>query len=529
RNALNYLLGESKLVPNDKVRYLYNLIADDRGHDDFSLTFFLIVYGRLDSRAVDSFQELKAKYEHRQVRLILQEIPELVDEFLIGSSRATDEINVELRTASGSILRYRDYCYFLANASDLYRAFQQYGWRLFDLNLRYEVRNSSVNGDIVDSLSYHKSRKNFHHYNNGLIIITKRNVLPKGDTKVRLVGAQIVNGLQTVKSIYNAVSMKQVTPQELDEDCVVQVKAISTGEPEFTSQVVQSTNNQNPMAPRNLRANNREQKILRTGFASLTPRWFLQVKEGEWESLTQEGGRFFKQVVGYPTSEFKPDAQKRKGRVIDNQEAAKSWLAFIGFADMAGDRTSHYFALQEVYDMAFQMRPSSEHWMRFADAIDFDTNRRVTLERQQGGAQQYLLAFLLWQFTRSFIPSPPQYRREALEEGVKASKIRKSSGEIISSDSEQNTYLADNMTYQTWRLMTNMKELVVEVASQILCKKYGPLDPSTCLHLIQNSEVNGFLTTGEIREIAQAASKNSDLPTGSIFSRVFGLIRYASS
>lgn len=483
----------------------------------------------MEKRAADAFQEIKSEYEKKNVKLILQEITELVDEFLVGSSRATDEISVELRTTSGSVLRYRDYCYFLANAADLYRAFQQYGWRLFDLNLRYEIRNSSVNGDIVNSLSHHKSRRHFHHYNNGLIIITKSYALRDNNSKVRLTGAQIVNGLQTVKSIYNAVSMKEVTPDELDRDCVVQVKAISTSEPEFTSQVVQSTNNQNPMAPRNLKANNREQKVLRTGFASLTPRWFLQVKEGEWESLTQEGGRFFKQVVGYPTAEFKPEPQKRKGRIIDNQEAAKAWLAFIGFADIAGDQTSHYFASQEIYEMSFQMRPSEDHWKKFAEAVDFDTNRRNTLERQQGTASQYLLAYFLWQFTRSFIPSPQQFRREALEEGVRANKIRKSSGEIVSSDSEQDAYLAENPTYQTWRLMTNMKELLVEVASQVIARKHGPLEPTVCLQILQKFDAKDFITTADIRRVAQTASKASDLPTDSIFSRIFGLLRHASA
>lgn len=528
RTALRYLLGENKSIPNERVRYLYNLLADDRGHDDFSITFYLILYGRLENRAADAFQELKNEFSQKNVKLVLQGTTELVDEFLVGSARATDEIQIDLRTSSGSILRRHDYCYFLANAADLYRAFQQYGWRLFDLNLRYEVRNSSVNGDIVNSLAHHKSRKNFHHYNNGLIVVTKRNIIPKDGSKVRLVGAQIVNGLQTVKSIYNAVSMKEVTPEQLERDCVVQVKAISTTEPEFTSQVVQSTNNQNPMAPRNLKANNREQKVLRTGFASLTPRWFLQVKEGEWESLMQEGGRFFKQVVGYPVADFKPEPQKRRGRVIDNQELAKAWLAFTGFADLAGEQTSHYFATQEVYEMAFQMRPTGEHWRKFAEATDFNTDRRQTLERQQAGASQYMLAYLLWQFTKGFIPSPQQFRRDALDEGVKANKIRKSSGEVISSDSEQDAYLAENATYQTWRVMNNMKELLVEVASQILAKKYGPLEPSVCTKLLQNFDAKDFLTTADVREVAQSASNSSDLSTDAVFSRIFGLLRYAS-
>src|SRR5208282_1312167 len=111
---------------------------------------------------------------------------------------------------------------------------------------------------------------------------------------VRVSGAQIVNALQTVKSIYNAVTMKEVTFDQLTKDCLVQVKVIRVDDQMILgSQIVYATNNQNPMAPRNLRANDLEQKTLRSDFAMLSPRWFLQVKQGEWESLTQEQGRFF--------------------------------------------------------------------------------------------------------------------------------------------------------------------------------------------------------------------------------------------
>src|SRR5262249_52470096 len=146
-------------------------------------------------------------------------------------------------------------------------------------------------------------------------------------------------------SIYNAVTMKEVSFDDLNRDCLVQTKVIGVNdETRLGAQIVYATNNQNPMAPRNLRANDVDQKILRSDFAMLTPRWFLQVKQGEWESLTQEQGRFFKEVVGFPPSEFRPEPSRQRGRVIDNQEAAKAWLAFIGFADLAGDRVEHYFA-----------------------------------------------------------------------------------------------------------------------------------------------------------------------------------------
>ena len=194
---------------------------------------------------------------------------------------------------------------------------------------------------------------------NGLIVVSKTYSVRDKQNCIHLTGPQIVNGLQTVKSIYNAVTANDVTREQLDRECMVQVKVINTSDADFVAKVVQATNNQNPMHPRNLKANGREQRVLRSGFASMTPRWFLQVKESEWESLTDEGGRFFKQVVGFSSVDFRPDAHKRKGRVVDNQEAAKAWLARIGFADLADDRVTHYFFDPEVYQLAFGMSPTT--------------------------------------------------------------------------------------------------------------------------------------------------------------------------
>lgn len=97
RDALRYLFGESKQIPNEAVRHLYGLIERDRTQDDFALTFFLIVYGRLDDRAKDGFDELVREYEKRKIKLILHDVHDLVDEFLVGSSHETGEIGVDLR------------------------------------------------------------------------------------------------------------------------------------------------------------------------------------------------------------------------------------------------------------------------------------------------------------------------------------------------------------------------------------------------------------------------------------------------
>lgn len=526
RDALNFLLGTTKLSANEDVRYLLGQIQSDKAREDFSLVFYLLVFGKLNERAEADFAELKKSFGDSKVRLVLQQIDDIVDDFLVGVSHATDRVEVRLRKEKGDSLNGHDYCYFLANAADIFKAFKDYGWRLFDLNLRYEIRNSTVNGDIVNSLKHHRNRKNFHHYNNGLIIVCHHYTVR--DEDIRITNAQVINGLQTVKSIYNAVTTKEVDLADLDKECRVQVKVIGNEQPEFVAEVVQATNNQNPMAPRNLKSNAREQKLLRREFASVEPRWFFQVKQGEWESLTQEGGRFFKAVVGHPPIEFKPDPNRKRGRVLDNQDAAKAWLAFIGFSDLAGDRTAHYFAKEDVYDIAFRRCPTTEHWAAFKETTDFHDGRNAHMELHQATACQYLLASLAWEFVCHYIPSPSQYRDEALQEGVVQGKIKKASGSITSPLKEQEDYLADNHTYQTWRLMANMKELLVEAISFVLVHKYGALQEATCRTLLSSYDARQFCVSGEIKEVASAAAVAVDLPSEAVFSRIMGFLRFVA-
>jgi len=528
KDALRYLLGESTLRPNDKVKRLFALIQDHKHDPDFAVAFYIVVYGRLSPRAKDEYHQVKTEYESRRVSIRLVEMDSLVQEFLLGSSHVSEQIQFDLHTKKSEILRSPDYCYFLANAGDLFRAFVKYGWRLFDLNLRYEVRNSAVNGEIIESLSHTKTRKQFHHFNNGLIIVASNYSIRDGDSSVRLTGAQIVNGLQTVKSIYNAVTDTQVELIDLDAGCVVPVKVIKTSDAKFVADIVRSTNNQNPMAQRNLRSNNSEQKVLRKGFQLLASRWFYQLKEGEWESLTSEQAMFFEQVVGFKASEFKPVPTKKTGRVIDNQEAAKAWLAFIGFADQAGDRVTHFFSDNAVYDMAFNCRPTSEYWQRFAEASDWDKGRAEKLEPQQGDAHQYLLAYFIWQFVNAFVPSPTRYRELALDEGVEAKKITKASGSYTTPLRDQDAYLADSTTYQTWRLMANMKELLAEIVSQCLARRYGPLEAERCEEILSAFEASQYMATASIKEIAQTAAFATDLTAEQAFSRILRMLHFVS-
>jgi hypothetical protein len=533
REALRFLFGEpqeTQTQVNEKARALFAQLQQDKLQGDVHVTFYLIVYGALNPKGNEDFESVKQEWENKglHLRIELYELEALVEEFLLGTSHATGEIEFELRVKDSKLLSMHDFCYFLANAADLHSAFMKFGWRLFNLNVRYEIKGSSVNGDIVESLEHQKSRRRFHHYNNGLVILVE-NFNAKDASVVKLKKAQIVNGLQTVKSIHNAIAGKKVTLEQLQQDCVVQVKVIKNDHPDFVDAVVETTNNQNPMNPRNLKSHTREQRILQTLFKEYSPRWFYQLKEGQWNSLTEEDARFFKPVVGYSMKDFKPDPHKKAGRVIDNEDLAKAWLAFLGFADKAADRVTHYFSVDDLYQLAFNRRPSDKHWETFANQISFDEDRTAALSIGQASPEEYFAAYALMEFAKGYVPSPKQYRELALQEGVNDGTIKKADGSFKISPLEEDKFLSESVTYQTWRLMANMKELLVELAAHVLSRRYGNLKQDLCQWLFTSTDFRGYTTAGDLRETARKAASAADLESDAVVSRLFGFIRFVAT
>ncbi|MCW5978518.1 MAG: AIPR family protein [Bryobacteraceae bacterium] len=542
REALRFLFGqphETQTQTNPIVAALFAQLQQDRLQAQVQVTVFLVVYGMLNGKGKEDFEAVKSEWEQKvaNLKVELYELEDLVEEFLLGTSHSTGEIEFDLKVKDSKLLSMHDFCYFLANAADIHRAFVKFGWRLFNLNVRYEIKGSSVNGDIVESLEHQKTRKRFHHYNNGLVILVE-NFNAKNPQVVKVKKAQIVNGLQTVKSIHNAVSSKKVTVQELEADCVVQVKVIRNDQPDFVDTVVETTNNQNPMNPRNLKSHTREQRILQTTFKEYNPRWFYQLKEGQWNSLTEEDARFFKPVVGYSVKEFKPDPHKKAGRVIDNEDLAKAWLAFLGFADKAADRVTHFFSENDLYHLSFNRKPTAKHWEIFASQTNFfdssaadgkEFTRWTELAIGQASPEEYFAAYALMDFAKNYVPSPKQYRELALQEGVVDGAIEKSGGSFKVSAHEEEKFLSTSATYQTWRLLANMKELLVELATHVLARRYGNLSREFCQSLLETSDLRGYTKTAELRDVARAAASASDLPNDAVIARLFGFIRFVAT
>ena len=291
---------EGKYELNSGVKRLRSdFHRDDRTDSDgTSLMGVVAIFGELTTPAQTFFEEKKKQLKaEKNIVLKLLDWKEIQKRLHSWSEPEDVDVKIQIGYKKGDILRRHDYLYVLARAFDFYSAFDQYEWNLFDWNVRLQLKNSSINKKIVKSLEHQKTRKSFHHYNNGLLITCKSYGINQNKNIITANGAQVINGCQTISAIRQAYENLSPKGQEqFREETLVQTKIIKTTNPEFMGELVISTNNQNPMKARNLRSNLAEQKVIQSHFDGLSPAWFYERKDGEFTSLLSASSkvRWFK-------------------------------------------------------------------------------------------------------------------------------------------------------------------------------------------------------------------------------------------
>ena len=150
----------------------------------------------------------------------------------------------------------------------LYRESIEKRYPIFDKNIREYLGNRGVNKSIYTTLLDKSDRKNFFYYNNGITIIcdkmTKINTQPSEynmSAFFDVVNPQIVNGCQTVNSIYEA--LKNIDPNILEKeykDTFVMLKILeidreNTSEDKLYKDIVKYNNSQNSIDEKTFVAN----------------------------------------------------------------------------------------------------------------------------------------------------------------------------------------------------------------------------------------------------------------------------------
>lgn len=144
---------------------------------------------------------------------------------------------------------------FLLRPKSIYDLFDKYGFALFYKNVRNPLLQSQFNEDIERTALEEPAY--FWYYNNGITAITY--LVPSIGNRtedINLTGLQIINGAQTVYSIYRAYKNASPTKRkQMDSESLVTLRLLKSGGKDFDLNVTRYTNSQNPVDDRDFCAN----------------------------------------------------------------------------------------------------------------------------------------------------------------------------------------------------------------------------------------------------------------------------------
>src|SRR5262249_40867500 len=199
----------------------------------------------------------------------------------------------------------------------------------------------------------------------------------------------VINGLQTVKSIHDSYDeLVAAERSHFEANCDVLVRLHTRDAVADYRELVKSTNNQNPMQPRNLRSNDPEQVDYERLFADIG--WFYERKERAWQAYRSDHS-LWGSLRGYKADSFR---SKSSGQIrnVDNLELSQAWLSFVGFLDQAITNKKEIFVDERYYDLVFRKR-IAKHGYDYGFRV-FDPAVRDVAEEQGPSHYMLLISFL---------------------------------------------------------------------------------------------------------------------------------------
>jgi len=353
---------------------------------------------------------------------------------------------------------------FYCRAFDLSQAFQDFGYQIFEPNVRCNISQSKVNAAIRESVLHRQTREDFRFLNNGVTLTCKGFQKPNENRPYfRVVEPGVINGLQTVFALHEAYLKlpQQEDKNHFETKCYVLVRLLQEHSVQDVSELVRATNTQNPMEPRNLVSNKPEQVLFERLFADLG--WFYERKQGAWDAFAADPRRW-RTLHGVIKSNFQVSAKgggRPRVRRVDNEVLAQAWLSFIGFCEEAVHSKRLIFEKSQWYDLVFLHTPV-EH------AIDYNYKLDEATDRATGNAPApalMLTAFQAREFARRASPTARANRDGAIKR-LKLDPQKMTPDEIA-------LQLSQDPEFNLGQILNGMSFVFVEFLGYVLFKSFG--------------------------------------------------------
>lgn len=287
------VLDNGTYFRSPELQNIYN-----KNKDDENFTVHLQIYVTNDKRDANVIEAIK-KYNQVNSPRIVAEVYYLADieEKWYGEpKRQTKIFSAEIESVNnGTVLNINNEAYKLSNKIDakyvfapitcLYKMVKtanEKQYELFEKNIREYLGNKGINKKIYLTLKDEEERKNFFYYNNGITIIcssmgTAKSTTPVAGSHINLKfsieNPQIVNGCQTVNSIYSA--LKEYDDEDVEKlfrDTFVMLKILQIDvsddeQKRLSKNIVTYNNSQNSLDEKQFVANNELFQRIKSEFA----------------------------------------------------------------------------------------------------------------------------------------------------------------------------------------------------------------------------------------------------------------------
>lgn len=246
------------LKANGEVKFIFLSLSQYKGNADENIEAFRNNDVKTKFEVID-ISRIRVDYIDRKYKRI-----DPVNPLETYQNPEESPITIEIVQKGGSIKIEKPFeaYMFLLRPRAIWELFKTYGFALFYKNVRNPLFQSQFNSDIENTVTDNPSY--FWYYNNGITAITY--LLPeigKKAEKVPLTGLQIINGAQTVYSIYRAYENASRTKRiQMDSEALVTLRLLKSGGKDFDLNVTRYTNSQNPIQDRDFCANDEIQVAL---------------------------------------------------------------------------------------------------------------------------------------------------------------------------------------------------------------------------------------------------------------------------
>lgn len=271
--------------------------------------------------------------------------------------------------------------YVMTPVASIYRVYKESiekGYPIFEKNIREFLGNKGINKKIYETLLDVEERKNFFYYNNGITIICDsmtpirtQNSRYNMNACFTIENPQIVNGCQTVNSIYEA--LKNINPETFErdyKDTFVMLKILvidrnSDVEKLLYKNIVRFNNSQNAIDEKTFAANIAIFNRLQNEFEARG--LLLLIKQSDKNKYTNKykNNSKFKEIIKTRFEKFGIEYKRISDLFVPLEKLLQVINAFINGGQVAYIKKSN------------MLKQGSKE---YNTAIDFIKNPKVTIE-----------------------------------------------------------------------------------------------------------------------------------------------------